>query len=254
MIHAHVDTYQFCANWVAGHVNGQARVLDYGCGAGEIVAMLRERGVNAFGCDVFYEGGDYSCGIRSVAGPYVLRMEGDRIPFDDASFDVVLSNQVFEHVPSLDTVLAEIARVLIPSGVVLSLFPDRSVWREGHCGVPFLHRFPKGSRSRVYYAALMGGLGFGLFRDGKSTMQWAQEFCVWLDQWTHYRSLSEIHDTFQRYFGSSAHSEELWLQARLGRRLTFLPTAAQRFIVRKMAGIALVSANPRPRAAHSAAH
>jgi SAM-dependent methyltransferase len=174
-------------------------------------------------------------------------MEGERIPFADATFNVVLSNQVFEHVPSLDKALAEIARVLAPDGIALSVFPDRSVWREGHCGVPFLHRFPKGSALRVYYAAFLHVLGFGLHRDGKSAMQWARDFCVWLDQWTHYRSRAEIHDTFRRHFDSTSHHEELWFQARLGRRLAFLPHAAQRLIVRKMAGLALVSASPRPR-------
>ena len=36
-------------------------------------------------------------------------------------------------------VLAKISRVLKPGGMVLSLFPDKGVWREGHCGIPFLH-------------------------------------------------------------------------------------------------------------------
>ena len=208
--------------------------------------LLRARGINAFGCDVFYEGGDYSSDIAPSAKHFVKRMDAERIPFDDASFDVVLSNQVFEHVPSLDTALAEIARVLVPGGVALSVFPDRAVWREGHCGVPFLHRFPKGSTLRVYYAALMHKFGVGSYRDGKTSMQWARDFCVWLDQWTHYRSRAEIHDTFRRYFESTTHHEELWFQARLGQRFTFFPRVLQRLIVRKLAGLTLVSASPRP--------
>lgn len=126
-----MNTYEFCARWVANQVSGAARVLDYGCGAGRVVALLREAGINAFGCDVFYEGGDYSDVIFPAAKPYVLRMEGERIPFEDASFDVVLSNQVFEHVPNLDAALSEISRVLKPGGVALNLFPDRSVCARG---------------------------------------------------------------------------------------------------------------------------
>jgi SAM-dependent methyltransferase len=241
-----VNTYEFCADWVASKIVGAGRVLDYGCGAGQVVALLRGRGINAFGCDVFYEGGDASRDVIPAARPYVMRMEGDRIPFDDASFDVVISSLVLEHVPNLDSVLAEIARVLVLGGAVLSLFPDRGVWREGHCGIPFLHRFPKGSTPRIYYAALLSTFGLGLHRNGKTTMQWARDFCQWLDQWTYYRSRGEIHRTFQRHFGRTSHHEELWFQARLGQRLTFLPTPVQRFVVRKMAGLALVSVNPKP--------
>ena len=32
------------------------KVLDYDCGAGEIVNELRSHDINAYGCDVFYEG------------------------------------------------------------------------------------------------------------------------------------------------------------------------------------------------------
>ena len=34
---------------------------------------------------------------------------------------------------------SKIHRVLKPGGTLLSLSPDKSVWHEGHCGVPFLH-------------------------------------------------------------------------------------------------------------------
>jgi len=42
--------------------------------------------------------------------------------------------QVLEHATDLDVVVHEIARVLKPGGSCLSLFPDKGVWREGHCG------------------------------------------------------------------------------------------------------------------------
>lgn len=49
-----MDNYQFCTDWVAEQTGGRAaRVLDYRCGAGQIVKALRERGIDASGCDVF---------------------------------------------------------------------------------------------------------------------------------------------------------------------------------------------------------
>jgi SAM-dependent methyltransferase len=186
-----MDNYQYCARFAARAAEGRGEftVLDYGCGAGAIVKALIEQGIDTRGCDVFYEGGDYSSSVPAEIANRIHRMEGDRIPFGDATFDLVLSNQVLEHVPDLDVVLGEIARILKPGGICLSLFPHRGVWREGHCNIPLLHRFPKG-RARIYYAAALYPIGY--YKNGKSRMQWARDFADWLDRWTYYRPYREI--------------------------------------------------------------
>lgn len=236
-----MNQYEFCADWAARYLPAGGLVLDYGCGAGQIVGLLRQKRIDAYGCDVFYEGGDYSTDIPAELRGRIQRMSADRIPFPDCHFDVVLSNQVFEHVPDMDLALGEVARVLKPGGVALNLFPDHGVWREGHCGVPFLHWFPKGSHFRVYYAAVAGSLGLGTHKDGKTAMQWARDFCTWLDNWTYYRKLSDIDAHFSERIGATRHVEQEWLTGRLGQRFEMLPNALQRFMVRKMAGVALVS-------------
>ena len=214
-----MSDYQFCAQWVLDQAPPKdARVLDYGCGAGQIVKELRNRGVDAFGCDVFYDGGDYSTlvGAELFADGFIKKMNGDAIPFDSASFDFIVNTQVMEHVPNLESVLAEIHRVLKPGGVVLSLFPDKGVWREGHCGVPFLHWFPKGSRARIFYAAGFRVIGFGYFKEGKSVWRWSSDFCEWLDKWTFYRTESEIKSMYGKFFQDVRHLEPYWIQRRLG--------------------------------------
>lgn len=224
------------------HAGGHPiRVLDYGCGHGQIIGLLRERGIDAWGCDVFYGGGDSSSEISTVLQPYIHRMTGNAIPYNESSFDVVLSNQVFEHVPDMEATLIEISRVLKSDGVAFNLFPDSGVWREGHCGIPFLHWFPKRSSVRIYYAALLRGLGLGYFKEGKTIMRWSRDFCTWLDHWTYYRSLAEIHAYFGRFIGQTRHAEEDLLHARCHGRFDSLPKGLQRLIVRKMAGLVLVS-------------
>ena len=237
-----MNNYEFCADWVHKHAAGRPlRVLDYGCGSGQIVRLLREHGLDAWGCDVFYEGGDYSPQIPMELQPYIHRMLGNAIPHSDASFDVVLSNQVFEHVPDMEAALIEIGRVLKADGIAFNLFPDRGVWREGHCGIPFLHWFPKKTNARIYYTALLRSLGLGYFTKGKTIMGWSRDFCTWLDRWTYYRSLAEIHAHFGRIIGQTRHAEEDLLHARFDGRLDGLPRSLQRLIVRKMAGLVLVS-------------
>jgi hypothetical protein len=122
----------------------------------------------------------------------------------------------------------------------LSLFPDKGVWREGHCGIPFLHWFPKGSRPRVYYAAILSILGFGHNKGNKSAMRWSQDFCEWLDNWTHYRTQQEIDSIYVKYFSDIRHIEDYFLQQRLGNRkvlVAWLPISIQQVVVRKLAGV-----------------
>lgn len=241
-----MNNYEFCVQWVLDQTPQEnIRVLDYGCGAGQIVNELRAAKIDAFGCDVFYEGGDYSKSLEDgILGNAIKRMEDSKIPFDDASFDFVINNQVLEHVEDLDSVLSEISRVLKPGGKVLSMFPDKSVWREGHCGIPFLHWFPKKSYLRIYYAAAFRLLGFGYHKGDKKIMHWSKDFCEWLDKWTWYRNLSDIQRVFDQHFEYTQHIEEIWLRRRLGTRNTiirFIPTVLQQFIVRKLGGLVFVA-------------
>jgi SAM-dependent methyltransferase len=231
-----MDNYQYCAEYAHRAVVGRggAKVLDFGCGAGQIVSLLRRAGVSAYGCDAFYGGGAYT--IPAELTDIILPMQGNAIPFPVEMFDVVVNNQVMEHVNDLDAALSEIHRVLKPGGMLLSLFPDDSVWREGHCGVPFLHWFPKGSTARLYYAFCMRSVGFGQFTHGKSRMQWSKDFCDWLDKWTIYRPYDEIAANYGRYFSAVQHVEEHWLNSRVRAR-SFLPTSLKRFFVNKMVGL-----------------
>jgi SAM-dependent methyltransferase len=241
-----MTNYEYCVQWILDQGRGKSvRVLDYGCGSGEIVKELRRRGVDAFGCDIFYEAADYSA-VDGLDGA-IRKIEGGVIPFDNSSFDFVINNQVMEHVDNLDNVLAEIRRVMKPGGMVVNLFPDKGVWREGHIGVPFLHWFPKGTRSRVYYAAACRTLGLGYHKGNQTVMEFSQGSCEWIDKWTYYRSRREIDLTYGKYFCDISHIEDHWLKSRLGKQAyfaSFVPTSVQQLVVRKLAGLIFVARKP----------
>jgi SAM-dependent methyltransferase len=245
-----VDNYQFCAHWVAAQRAGKnIRILDYGCGAGKIVRLLRDSALNAFGCDVFYDAADYSqvMNDESVLRGWVRQMHDGVIPFSDASFDIVVNNQVMEHVEDLEVVLAEIHRVLRPGGLLLSLFPDRGVWREGHCGIPFLHWFPKYSRPRIYYAAGLRLMGFGYHKGTVGAMAWSKGTCNWLDKWTFYRTKGEIRKGFCQYFVDIRHIEDYWLDLRVRERygwMAGLPGSVKIRLVQKLGGMVFVARKP----------
>lgn len=243
-----MSNYDFCTQWVIDNSESkQICVLDYGCGGGEIVKLLRQREVEAFGCDTFYGAATYSeLEDSALLGTTIIKMEADKIPFPDNYFDFLVSNQVIEHVCDLDLALTEFQRVLKPGGQFLTIFPDKSTWREVHCEIPFLHWFPKASTPRIYYALLLRSLGMGSFKGDKSPMQWSQDICIWLDKWTHYRTPAEIYRQYSARFSEVRSIEIELLQKRLGSRyqqISWLPKSLQQSLTKKFVGRAIVARN-----------
>ena len=169
----------------------KGRILDYGCGAGQVVRSGLERGLNIFGCEAFYEGGPHTRQLaKDLIGTRILQLNQNGIPFPDSTFDCVLSNQVFEHVKNLDQSDPDKPGPHAPGGVLLSLFPSVGVIRQGHCDFP-AHWF---SRSRFGYYWLLAGrtVGLGYFKENKTRRQWAHEFRDWLNNFCFYRTKKEI--------------------------------------------------------------
>jgi ubiquinone/menaquinone biosynthesis C-methylase UbiE len=104
------------------------RILDYGCGAGEVVIRVREIGLNISGVDAFYAGSNARKTVNEngLFGKAVFELsELGGIPFENGYFDLAVSNQVFEHAQNLDLVLTEIHRILKPGGQLLAPLPSR---------------------------------------------------------------------------------------------------------------------------------
>jgi SAM-dependent methyltransferase len=170
------------------------RVLDFGCGSGALVAGLRAAGLDAYGVEIRWEGNDYGDIQASELGEQgFLRYygEGEALPFEDGTFSVIVSNQVFEHVVPLEATAAELWRVLRPDGVMLHLFPSRAALREGHIGIPLAHLLPPGE-ARLGYVTLMRRLGLGKFKDDKPAREWAKDKLAYIDDWTVYRTEAEL--------------------------------------------------------------
>jgi SAM-dependent methyltransferase len=214
-------------------------VLDYGCGRGEIIVEGRKAGLAIYGAEVFYEGGNTRTEVEKQGwlGTVVREIENGIIAFENNFFDLVISNQVLEHVEDLDAVLHEIHRVLKPGGVFLCLFPTKDSIREGHCGLPFIHWFPKHSRLRYFYALALRRMGLGYFKGDKSASQWACDFLHWLDRFTHYRSMETIFANFRKYFEISLMEDD-YITFRLEtHRRMLLSRILQLPFMRSMGGI-----------------
>ena len=102
----------------AAELDGFDRVLDLGCGDGQISRLLAAAGAG-FGTRVV--GVDPTWNQIRVAherggGAVYARSEAAELPFADESFDAVVACLVFEHIDDVDGAIAEVARVLSPGG------------------------------------------------------------------------------------------------------------------------------------------
>jgi SAM-dependent methyltransferase len=130
-----------------------ARALDLGCGDGRLTAELQAAQVTA--ADVSRVALDRARG--RLHGARLVELEPDApLPFDDGSFELVLSAETAEHVRDLQLLLSEVRRVLVPGGELALTTPATPpLTRPGHPLSPHLRRFTKGS-----LRALLGELGF----------------------------------------------------------------------------------------------
>jgi ubiquinone/menaquinone biosynthesis methyltransferase len=95
------------------------QALDLACGTGDIASGLGAAGARVFGLDITHRMLELAA-ARSPGVPYV-NADMLALPFVSCSFDIVTTGYGLRNVPDLPTALAEIARVLRPGGVLLSL-------------------------------------------------------------------------------------------------------------------------------------
>jgi methionine biosynthesis protein MetW len=205
-----------------GWVPAGARCLDVGCGDGRTSGgWLLNRGCS-------YEGVDVSANAIEEARTLGLNAQriddASRLPFADASFDVVVCVEVLEHLFAPLDAVREMARVLRPGGLLIVTVPNVAYWRRRVDMVllgrwnpvgddravsepwrdPHIRFFNPGSMRRMIATAGLspievGGHSGGLFRD-----------VPWLSQRFRHSGASRPYRWLERalssLFGASVHA------------------------------------------------
>lgn len=131
------------------------RVLVDGCGVGMYLARLAQHARQAVGLDIEHERT-----VEALQGAeQVICGAGERLPFPDGWFDLVLSHEVLEHVADDQAAIREITRVLRPGGRLVLFVPNRGYPFETHGiywngkyrfgNIPLVNYLPRRLRDRL---------------------------------------------------------------------------------------------------------
>ncbi len=119
---------------IARFVPPPARVLEVGCGSGNVGAHLSRKGYRVTGSELYADALE-----MAWSGFDKVRSDAVDLPFDDGAFDVVGLFDVIEHLDDDLPPLREAFRVLKREGIVIVTVPARrELW--SHVDVLSFHR------------------------------------------------------------------------------------------------------------------
>ena len=200
-------------------VGKEMSILDLGCGYGKYVYLLRKMGFNAFGVEIdddkhpLYKSSwlkilsdlkeEHIVSEESEVIRLVKKGQEYRIPFQDATFDFVYSDQVFEHVRDYERTIFEIFRVLKSGGFSLHIFPSRYRINECHTSIPFATVF-RGWKYLRFWAFV------GITSESTRGLSW-EETARWnfnyLNEQTNYLPKTKLREYFCKAFGDVSFAE-----------------------------------------------
>lgn len=202
--------------------NQSVRLLDVGCGDGKLITYLMNNlpelnpsiAWEIHGFDVHNHGVqkdgflNNAIGKLSTSFPKITWEEritsisaGAPWPYGKEQFDIVISNQVVEHVNDHDTFFSEVHRVLKNGGYSVHLFFLKEYIYEGHVWLPYAHRIYNYDLLYAYIKA-MSRLGVGKFRSHN------RKIGISLDEFT------ERHADFMTYFTNHIGYKEVLMLAK----------------------------------------
>jgi SAM-dependent methyltransferase len=121
----HYHRYAFAGDLVRGR-----KVLDAACGEGYGSALLARSAASVTGVDISEASIEHARG--RYRAPHLEFRSADclNLPFDDDSFESIVSFETLEHLADHDSLLREFRRVLAPDGFLLLSSPDKAEYSD----------------------------------------------------------------------------------------------------------------------------
>ncbi|MFH2104540.1 MAG: class I SAM-dependent methyltransferase [Chloroflexota bacterium] len=198
-----------------------APVLDIGCGDGHFAGSTFDRRVDV-GIDLWH--GPIHEARKVGAYHHLVEADGAAAPFPDGYFASAFSNSVLEHIPHVEGVLADVARVLMPGARFIFCVPNQRYFSELSLsrllGKKYIEWFRR--ISRVHHADRPDAWQERLERTGFRLEQWWHYFppaAMRVLEWGHYFGLPSL--VAKRLTGRwiiAPTRWNLWLTERMIRR------------------------------------
>lgn len=183
-------------------------VLDFGCGNGKTVSEFRESGLNGFGCDLELQSNPDTDLLQEKSWIRLIQKKPYRLPFEDSTFDWVVSSQVLEHVQDYPDALSEIHRILKKGGSSLHIFPARWKPIESHIFVPFASLL-----NDYWWLTIWAHLGIrNPFQKGRTAKEVALLNYDYIQGHTNYLTKKEIRNHVLKYFDNINFCEKFYLK------------------------------------------
>jgi SAM-dependent methyltransferase len=210
------------------------RILDAGCGAGRLVVFLADMlprlrpglTYEFYGFDVTDRpsenfGEEVQELVRRVPGtPWeerLIRIPAETSwPYPDDFFDIVISNQVGEHLRDHSHFFGEIGRCLSPRGFSVNLFPLKHVILEWHVLIPFAHRIKNYDLLKVFIgiASRVRSLASRKSDEAGTRAARAASEAAFVIKYTGYISYGDLLSATKRYglLMSTRYTKEFYVQ------------------------------------------
>lgn len=193
----------------------KANLLDFGCGApnSNLLKRLYQRNIckNLFGLDVFPSQKSNNNPDKYINIKYVKPYE--EFPFKE-KFDVIIANQVFEHIDKLEIIYSQISEKLKENGFIIAGFPTKEIILEPHIKLPLFHRLKKNSFLYNLYLKIASKFNLGSFsqyKNDKNKKKQYKEFRkVYMNESVHYRYFKEHYKLLKVFFNSVEDISDLY--------------------------------------------
>jgi len=124
----------------------KGNILENGCGVGMYVEHITPFDGTVIGLDYDFE----RVAEARTNSPHILNAAGEFLPLPSATFDLILSHEVIEHVQNDRSAIQEMVRVLKPSGRAIIFCPNRGYPFETH-GIYWKGKYYFGNKLFVNY-------------------------------------------------------------------------------------------------------
>jgi len=151
-----------CLEYILNQKLHNRKILEIGAGSGKISYHLIQAGNDVISLDI-----DVNLFRRTFFPDKKIQFllaNGISMPFKDETFDIVICNQVIEHIPESSqlNLVTEIYRVLGKKGLVYLATPNKLWPVEPHTKLPLISYFPK-KISDIYLNLIKGTKDFNIY-------------------------------------------------------------------------------------------